>query len=75
MIDRIQGINKARMMTKIALFLLFSVIGWFVFSFIIMPVFAVLKEVFFADGQFSFESIKKLIEFLAWQSLFQIHMS
>lgn len=40
--------------------ILFSVIGWFIITFIIVPVVSVISEIFFTNGQFSLESIKKL---------------
>lgn len=39
---------------------LFIVIGWFILAFIIMPVVGVIKEIFFTDGRFGVEVIRKL---------------
>ncbi len=39
---------------------LMGIIGWYILSFIVLPVFSVFIEVFFVGGKFSFESIQKL---------------
>lgn len=39
---------------------LFVLIGWFLFSFIIVPVFSVLRTAFFPNGSFSAEAFQKL---------------
>lgn len=44
---------------KVALFLLF---GWFILSCLILPNLNLLKTVFFADGGFSLEPIRKLLK-------------
>lgn len=38
----------------------FLLIGWFILDFILVPVVAVGKEVFFTDGRFNVEAIRKL---------------
>lgn len=40
--------------------ILFSIIGWFLLTFIIAPVIGVIYEIFFSSGDFSFDTIKKL---------------
>lgn len=40
--------------------LIFTVIAWFIVTFMIIPVLSVIKTTFFANGNFSFESIRKL---------------
>ena len=40
--------------------LMFAIIAWFLFTFIIVPVFSVFKTTLFPDGSFSFEAIQKL---------------
>ena len=54
--------SRRKLLTRIGAALLFSVIGWFVLSFIIVPVVGVLYEIFFSDGTFSGEAILKLIQ-------------
>lgn len=52
--------SSKKIIQKFLYGLLFLVIGWFILSFIIQPVIGVFKEIFFADGSFSFEAITKL---------------
>lgn len=40
--------------------LMFTVIGWFLLTFMIIPVISVFKTTFFAEGTFSFEAIIRL---------------
>lgn len=42
--------------------LMFSVIAWFLLTFIIVPVISVFQTTFFSDGAFSFEAIEKLVK-------------
>lgn len=39
---------------------LFAVIGWFIVAFVLYPVVSVMREIFFRDGSFSFDTIAKL---------------
>lgn len=52
--------SSKKILQKVLYTVLFVVIGWFILSFIIFPVISVFREVFFADGSFSFETIEKL---------------
>jgi iron(III) transport system permease protein len=52
--------SSKKILQKVLYTILFVVIGWFILSFIIFPVISVFREVFFADGSFSFETIEKL---------------
>lgn len=53
------SLKKKLSMTGMAA--IFIIIGWFLLSFVIVPVFGVVKEIFFTDGNFSMHSIKKLV--------------
>lgn len=53
---------SARKLTQRIIYgVIFLAIAWFILSFILVPVAAVLKEVFFKDGRFDISSIHKLI--------------
>lgn len=52
--------SSKKILQKVLYTALFVIIGWFILSFIIFPVISVFREVFFADGSFSFETIEKL---------------
>lgn len=52
--------SSRKLFQKILYTLLFVVIGWFILSFIIMPVAGIIREIFFQDGSFSIEVIRKL---------------
>ncbi len=52
--------SNRKLFQRILYTALFIVIGWFILAFIIMPVVGVLKEIFFADGKFGVEVIRKL---------------
>lgn len=54
--------SKRQFITRIAALLLFSVIGWFILSFIVVPVIGVIYEIFFSEGSFSNEAILKLVK-------------
>ncbi len=53
--------SRRRLITRIGFFALFTVIGWFIFSFILVPVVGVIREIFFTDGTFSVDVIKTLL--------------
>ncbi|MDD3338270.1 MAG: iron ABC transporter permease [Lachnospiraceae bacterium] len=52
--------SSKKIIQKVIYGLLFAVIGWFILCFIIIPVVGVVREIFFKDGSFSFDVIKKL---------------
>lgn len=52
--------SKKRWIVTIASVALFTVIGWFIVSFIVAPVIAVIYEIFFSEGTFSIEVVKSL---------------
>lgn len=54
--------NTKKLVLRLSLFSIFTIIGWFILTFIIMPVFGVLNEIFFSNGDFSFAVIKKLTD-------------
>lgn len=53
--------SKKRWIVTIASFVLFTIIGWFIFAFIVAPVIGVIYEIFFSEGTFSIEVVKTLL--------------
>ena len=54
--------SNKKLFQRILYAVLFVVIGWFILTFIIMPVVGVIREIFFAEGDFSIDVIRKLAE-------------
>lgn len=52
--------SSKKRIQKILYGILFLIIGWFIASFILLPVMGVFREIFFADGSFSIDVVKKL---------------
>lgn len=53
--------SAKKLIQRVVYGLIFVVIGWFIFTFILYPVVAILKEVFFQGGRFNIEAIHKLV--------------
>lgn len=52
--------SAKKLLQKVLYAILFLIIAWFIISFILVPVVGVFREVFFTDGNFSFDTINKL---------------
>lgn len=52
--------STKKKLTNVFLLAFFAVICWFIIAFIVSPVFSVIKEIFFTDGDFSFASFGRL---------------